>query len=202
MPCALTPEQLRKVVEFHGHECPGLTIGIRAAELALRKLGASGPDLVAVSETDMCGVDALQVLTGCTFGKGNLIHRDLGKMAFSFFRRVDGKGFRAILRPSARGGMDKEMGALSRKQADGTATAADMERADALRETLRRRFLDLDLEEMFEVQDLPVRPPRPARILQSVACAACGELTMESRTRRFDGRTLCISCFEAVEQKI
>jgi len=25
---------------------------------------------------------------------------------------------------------------------------------------------------------------------------------MESRTRRFDGQTLCIPCFEAVEQKI
>lgn len=202
MPCALTPEQLRKAVEFHGHECPGLTIGIRAAELALQRLGASGPDLVAVSETDMCGVDAIQVLTGCTYGKGNLLHRDLGKMAFSFFRRSDGKGFRAVLRPSARGGMDEEMGALYRKQSDGTATAQEQARCKALREELRQRFLDLDLEEMFEVQELPVRPPRPARILSSVACAACGELTMESRTRRFDGRTLCISCFEAVEQKV
>lgn len=202
MPCAFSPEQLRKAVEFHGHECPGLTIGIRAAELALQRLGASGPGLVAVSETDMCGVDAIQVLTGCTYGKGNLLHRDLGKMAFSFFRRADGKGFRAVLRPSARGGMDEELGALFRKQSDGTATAGDLERMAALREALQRRFLGLDLEEMFEVQELPAQPPRPARILQSVACAACGELTMESRTRRFDGRTLCIPCFEAVEQKI
>ena len=203
MPCAFSQEVLNKVAAFHGHECPGLTIGIRAAELALRELdGASGPDMVAVSETDMCGVDAIQVLTGCTYGKGNFLHRDLGKMAFSFFRRSDGKGFRALLKPSARGGMDEEMGALFRKQSDGTATEADLARMGALREELRRRFLELDLEEMFEITELPARPPRPARILQSVACADCGELTMESRTRRFDGRTLCIPCFEAVEQKI
>jgi formylmethanofuran dehydrogenase subunit E len=202
MPCSFSREVLDKVAEFHGHECPGLTIGIRAAELALRELGVSGPDMVAVSETDMCGVDAIQALTGCTYGKGNFLHRDLGKMAFSFFRRSDGKGFRALLKPSARSGMDEEMGALYRKQADGTATEADLARIGTLREELRLRFLNLDLEDMFEIQDLPVRPPRPARILSSVACEVCGELTMESRTRRFDGRTLCIPCFEAVEQKV
>ncbi|WP_027174571.1 FmdE family protein [Desulfovibrio aminophilus] len=201
MPCAFSLELLRKVAVFHGHECPGLTIGIRAAELALRELGGPGPDLVAVSETDMCGVDAIQVLTGCTYGKGNLIHRDLGKMAFSFYRRGAG-GFRAVLRPEARGGMDEEMGALFRKQSDGAATPEEEVRARVLREELRRRFLDLELEEMFTITPLPERPPRPARVLRSLACDSCGEMTMESRTRRFDGQTLCISCFEAVEQKI
>ncbi len=56
---------------------------------------------MAVVETDMCGVDAIQFLTGCTFGKGNLIHRDWGKNAFSFFRRSDGRAVRISLRPGA-----------------------------------------------------------------------------------------------------
>ncbi|MDZ7620494.1 MAG: TraR/DksA C4-type zinc finger protein, partial [Patescibacteria group bacterium] len=38
--------------------------------------------------------------------------------------------------------------------------------------------------------------------LESLPCDACGESTMESRTRRFGGRTLCLPCFQAVEQKI
>jgi len=80
-------------VAFHGHWCPGLAVGIRAAEWALREMGrAADEEIVAVVETDMCGVDAIQFLTGCTFGKGNLIHRDWGKNAFSFYRRRDGKG--------------------------------------------------------------------------------------------------------------
>lgn len=201
MPCSFSSERLAEVAAFHGHECPGLTIGIRAAELALRELGEPGADMVAVSETDMCGVDAIQVLTGCTYGKGNFIHRDLGKMAFSFFRR-GGSGFRAILRPEARGGMDEEMGALMRRQTDGTATPGDLTRMRDLRETLRQRFLNLELDEMFEITPLPGQEPRPARVLRSLACDACGEMTMESRTRRFDGKTLCIPCFQAVEQKI
>ena len=41
-----------------------------------------------------------------------------------------------------------------------------------------------------------------ARILASLVCEACGESTMESRTRRFAGKTLCQPCFDRVEQKI
>jgi formylmethanofuran dehydrogenase subunit E-like metal-binding protein len=39
MGCTLTKEQLDRAVAFHGHECPGLTIGLRAAELCLHNSG-------------------------------------------------------------------------------------------------------------------------------------------------------------------
>jgi len=201
MSCAIPAERIEAAVAFHGHSCPGLAIGIRAAELALRELGDPA-DMVAVVETDMCGVDAIQFLTGCTLGKGNLIHRDLGKMAFSFFDRRAGKGFRALLRPEARGPLEREMGELMRKQAEGQADDRDEARLQALRAELQRRFLDITLEDMFDVAWLAAPPPRPPRILQSLCCEACGEMAMESRTRRFGGRTLCIPCFQRVEQKI
>jgi len=107
MPCRISPEQIDATIAFHGHSCPGLAIGIRAAELALRELdNPKDTEIVAVVETDMCGVDALQFLLGTTMGKGNLIHRDHGKMAFSFFRRETGRGVRALLNPDSRRGMD------------------------------------------------------------------------------------------------
>ena len=85
-------QQIEAAIAFHGHLCPGLAIGIRAAELAQCELdNPSDDEIVAVVETDMCGVDAIQFLTGATLGKGNLIHRDYGKMAFSFFCRDTGK---------------------------------------------------------------------------------------------------------------
>ena len=88
----IDPVLVKQATDFHGHWCPGLAIGIRAAEWALKKLGKT-PDeeIVAVVETDMCAVDAIQSLTGCTFGKGNLIHRDYGKSAFTFYPRQDGR---------------------------------------------------------------------------------------------------------------
>ena len=203
MPCAFSQEQIEAVIAFHGHSCPGLTIGVRAAELALRELDhPKDSDMAAVVETDMCGVDAIQFLTGCTMGKGNLIHRDYGKMAFSFYDRGTGEGFRALLNPKARGGMDEEMGELMGKIDAGTADETDKKRVEELREALRQRFLDLDLDEMFCVTPLETRPPRPARILSSLVCDACGESVMESRTRRFGGKTLCIPCFGQAEQKI
>lgn len=45
----------RQAVAFHGHMCPGLAIGVRAAEVALREIGPHSADeeVVAVVETDM-----------------------------------------------------------------------------------------------------------------------------------------------------
>ena len=105
---------LDRIVDFHGHLCPGLAMGIQAAQIALREIGAHAKDeeVVAVVETDMCGVDAIQFLTGCTFGKGNLIHRDWGKNAFSFFRRSDGRAIRISLRPDARAARPRAPGPL------------------------------------------------------------------------------------------
>lgn len=203
MSCSLSAEQIAKTVQFHGHECPGLTIGLRAAELCLRELGHNDQNpIVAVTETDMCGVDAIQVLTGCTFGKGNLVHRDHGKMAFSFYRRSDGKALRALLKPDAYGPAGEEMRELMKKLVDGSADEEDQRRAQELRAQVRKAILDADLETLFNIEAIEAPPPRPARILESLTCAHCGELTMESRTRRFGGETLCIPCFEEVEQKI
>lgn len=203
MSCQLPRERIDATISFHGHSCPGLAIGIRAAELALRELDSpKDTEIVAVVETDMCGVDALQFLLGTTMGKGNLIHRDHGKMAFSFFRRETGEGFRAMLSPDARGGMDDEMAELMKKTGSGKATDAEKMRMGELRATLQDRFMTLPLDEMFQVTKVDQGAPRPPRILESLACEHCGEKTMESRTRRFAGATMCIPCFQLVEQKI
>jgi formylmethanofuran dehydrogenase subunit E len=203
MPCTIGRSIIDAIIAFHGHSCPGLTIGVRAAELALQELGTpETTDMVAVVETDMCGVDAIQFLTSCTYGKGNLIHKDYGKMAFTFYDRNTGKGLRALMRPDARGDMDDELGALMRKIAEGTATEADKARNAELRDALQQRFLDLPLNEMFDVTPPREPTPSPAKILESLVCEYCGEKTMESRTRRFGGKALCIPCFREVEQKI
>ena len=202
MGCSIEKDLIDKTIAFHGHSCPGLVIGIRAAELALKRLGyAEGKDLVAVVETDMCGVDAIQFLTGCTFGKGNLIYKDYGKMAFSFYDRSKDMGFRVLLRQDISGDLGPELRSLMRKVEDGTANEEEHVRLKNLRGELQERYMNVDLEEMFIVTEPSFPVPKPARILQSLRCEACGEMTMESRTRRFGGKTLCLPCFEKTEQK-
>lgn len=203
MPCTIPTETIDKTIAFHGHSCPGLAIGIRAAELAIRELGY--PDdinMVTISETDMCGVDAIQFLTSCTFGKGNFMHRDYGKMAFSFYDRDSGKGIRALLKPAPLNDTYYELRALMQKSHDGTATDEEEQRLEDLRTLQQKRFMELELEDMFDVTPLTTGLPRPAQILESLTCEHCGESAMESRTRRLGGKTLCIPCFNKQEQKI
>ena len=203
MSCTITADDIKDTIAFHGHFCPGLAIGIRAVELAIRDLGDPAEvDMVAVAETDMCGVDAIQFLTDCTYGKGNFMHRDYGKMAFSFFDRKTCRGLRAVLNPDAWGDVGREMGELTTLDGLGKGTPEIRERITDLRAQMRERYMTMDLGDMFLVEKLTCDPPRPARILESLVCKGCGETVMESRTRRIGGETYCIPCFGQQEQKI
>jgi formylmethanofuran dehydrogenase subunit E len=168
---------IEKAVEFHGHMCPGLAMGLRVAELALAELGrhSAENELVAVVEMDMCPVDAIQLLTGCTFGKGNLIHLDYGKSAFTFIRQADGKAFRIVVRPE--GWQSQETDPQARAQA----------------------ILGQSLDKLLAVTPVEPTAPSKARSLNQLPCADCGEIMLESCSRRFAGKTLCQPCFAACE---
>jgi len=196
-------DKVRETVAFHGHMCPGLAIGIRAAEVALREIGphAHDEEVVAVVETDMCGVDAIQFLTGCTFGKGNLIHLDYGKNGFTFFRRSDGKGIRLVTRREALDAPDPEWETLRSRLGDGDLTQEERERFRQLHEARSRQILEIPLENLFEVKKPQGKIPSHARLMDTVNCESCGEGLMETRTRRFSGKTVCIPCFNAMEQR-
>ena len=73
---AIDEESWKRCEAFHGHVCGGLSIGYQAARYAKELLGAefsNDEELVCVAENDACGVDAIQVLLGCSIGKGNLL---------------------------------------------------------------------------------------------------------------------------------
>ena len=80
---------MEKATRFHGHICPGLAIGVLAAKYILENGFKYSPneEIVAVVENDNCSVDALQALLGTTYGKGNFIHQDYGKLNYSFYNR-------------------------------------------------------------------------------------------------------------------
>ncbi|MEJ2725813.1 MAG: FmdE family protein [Deltaproteobacteria bacterium] len=199
----ITPELIEKTIKFHGHNCPGVSLGIRACELALSEFErAPDEEIVAVVETDMCAVDAIQYLTGCTFGKGNLIHLDHGKNVFTFYRRSDEKGMRISARPEVFSEIDEDVAALQKKEVQQELSADEEKRLTQARVARIQRIMSAPLKELFEVKPAHGPIPKNARILESLACEACGEKTMETRTRRFMGKTLCIPCFEALEKRI
>jgi formylmethanofuran dehydrogenase subunit E len=144
----------------------------------------------------MCGVDAIQYLTGCTFGKGNLIHLDYGKNAYTFIRRSDGRAVRVSVRPRA---FDRspEYSKLSTKVRSNSATEEEQARYEEHRANRIEAILRAPEEELYAVEELEdAEVPPMARVHDSVACAGCGELTMETRVRRLEGRALCPICFK------
>lgn len=192
-------QPLEDIIRFHGHMCPGLAMGVRAGEIALREIGAHSSDeeVVAVVETDMCAADAIQYMTGCTFGKGNLIHLDYGKNAYTFLRRSDGKAIRVAPRPGALM-RSPEHSELMGKVRDGRATDEERQRFRELHRQRSSEILDMPEDELYDVREVEGAeiPPR-AFVHISLHCDRCQEATMETRIRRFNGRELCPPCFEA-----
>jgi formylmethanofuran dehydrogenase subunit E len=191
-----------EAAKFHGHVCPGLAIGYRVALKAMQLLGVARPhdeELVAVVENDTCAVDAIQVVTGCTFGKGNLVFKDYGKGGFSFFVRDKGKAYRMSYRdfPSLPGGAGARMEELKRRiHFEKSATDAERKEYGKLRQELIQHVLSCPAEDFLKWSPLDEQAPRPARICPSIVCQKCGEQVMETRIRNVGGKTLCIPCAE------
>ena len=89
------------------------------------------------------------LLTGCTFGKGNLIFRDYGKNAFTFIRRDDGKAIRVLTRPTAWGAPDDEHRQLFAKFRKRLANADEKARFQELHVGRAMRILDVAPEEFL-----------------------------------------------------
>ena len=164
----------KNIIEFHGHECPGLAIGYRmaaAAMNALNSIRSEDEEIVAIVENNACGVDALQCVTGCTFGKGNLIFHDFGKHVYTLYSRKDGKGIRVSYHGK---GLPEGIN----------------------REQMIEYILEAGESEILDLKTVKIEEPKQARIHKSVKCDFCGENVMETRIRDIQGKKMCIPCSE------
>ncbi len=165
-----------EIIQFHGHECPGLAMGYRMAVTAmdsLRSMRAADEELVAIVENDACGVDALQCVTGCTFGKGNLLFRDYGKQVYTLYARSTRQGVRVHF--------------------NGEGLPEDVQDD---RDALARWILTAPSDQMLSVERVSIPEPEPARIMESIPCAFCGEDVMASRIRQRATKPACIPCYQ------
>jgi len=163
-------ELFQRSVEFHGHSCPGLAIGVRAAAEAIRIMGirrSEDEEIVCITENDACGVDGIQTVLGCTTGKGNLILRLRGKHAYSFFNRKNGDRIRLVLKD------------LPNMQS---------------REMKQKFILEAPFDEIFTLKKPKYELPEEARLFSSYCCEICGESTAEPYIRLQNGRKVCADC--------
>ena len=170
------PEDLNRVIAFHGHYCPGVLTGYLASKFAMARLGAKraeDEELIAIVENDTCAVDAVQVLTGCTFGKGNLLYRDYGRHVYTFALRPSGRAVCLARRPRDPGVPE-----------------------DETREQTIARMLAMSAEGLFDVREGTIDLPGAARIRESVVCSRCGVAAMSTRVEDVDDQPVCRACLD------
>ena len=109
----------------------------------------------------------MEVMTGCTFGKGNLIFKDLGKLVFLFSKRGEAQSLRIALR----------YGTLSK---------------DAM-----NMLLDMSDDSLYQESRVEVEQPPQPRIYYTIQCSICGEGAMEPRVRVKDGKFVCLECADS-----
>jgi formylmethanofuran dehydrogenase subunit E len=183
-----------EVVAFHGHACGGLALGYKASELAAELLGLSfsgDEEVVCIAETDSCTIDAIQVLLGCTAGKGNLLVNCWGKTAFSFYNRQTGKSVRLVAKPKPG---NTEMLALRPKILAGTASPEEEARYHALSHQAVEELLAASAEELFAVKETSLCVPDQARLYRNVVCAVCGEEVADGLAVQTDAGHVCVPC--------
>ena len=163
-------ELWEKCAAFHGHVCGGLTIGYKAALYAIKLLDltfSEDEEMVCICENDACGVDAIQVILGCTAGKGNLLFHMTGKQAFSFYNRKNGKSVRLVLK--------KRPNNMSKEESFAY-------------------FQECKSEDMFDIKPVRIELPEPARLFNSMECEECGETAAETYIAVQNGKHVCIDC--------
>jgi formylmethanofuran dehydrogenase subunit E len=186
---------LELAIQFHGHVCPGLLIGVRAAELAQKHLDITqdyDEELIAIVETDSCGVDAIQAILGCTFGKGNLIFNDYGKNVYTIASREKGRAVRIAQRFGATAFRESErFRQLNRKDSLSEEEAAEKENLIGV---LFEKIMTMPPDELFAWEDVEFKVPDKAQIHATLQCADCGEGVMETRSHNTEAGILCTPC--------
>ncbi len=196
---------LEAAAEVHGHYCPGLATGVKAAYAGVSRLELADSEgmerVMAEVECNNCFVDGIQVVTGCTFGNNALIYRDLGKTAVTLYRRGQGRGLRIAVKNVTPGvglsdAEQQEAQQLFEKAVNQRGQLSE-EESHRFRQLWKRAgyaLLDLPEEDVLEIESVEVAEPDYAPIHESATCSACGEKVMETRARLRSGEPMCLAC--------
>lgn len=186
---------LELAIQFHGHVCPGLLMGVRAAEFAQKKLDVSqdqDEELLAIVETNSCGVDAIQAILGCTFGKGNLIFKDYGKNVYTIASRDKNRAVR--IAPKYKDQPDQEFSRYHELNHKINLTDNEAIEKENLIGIIFEKIMSTSFDELFNWQEISFDFPEKAVIYPTVQCAVCGEGVMESRAIKTEQGYICPCC--------
>jgi formylmethanofuran dehydrogenase subunit E len=184
---------------LHGHKCPAMPLGLRVGAAALNKLGverAKDGQLIALVELGedhcaTCFADGVQMITGCTFGKGNIRKLNYGKWGLTLIDKKSGRAIRVSPKAEAMAA-NKQSDFFKKYREKGVpASQVPSEAVDPLVERVMNAPEDrlLNVGEVFEYNwtDAP-------HSFDSFVCEVCGEMTAEIYGRVLGDKRVCIPC--------
>jgi formylmethanofuran dehydrogenase subunit E len=194
-------EFLKAGQQLHGHKCPAMPMGLRAGAAAMNALAvarAKDKDLVAILELGddhcaHCFGDGVQMITGCTFGKGNIRKVTYGKFGLTLVERATGRAVRVVPRAAAQARM-KESRFFQEFREKGVPASRV---PDDVVEPMIQQVMAAPQEQLLSVgAEFRMELEKKGESFAARPCDACGELVVEKYLRVSGDRRLCIPCQE------
>lgn len=184
---------------FHGHKCPAMPLGLRAGAAAMNALGverASDGQVVAILDLGedhcaTCFADGIQVITGCTFGKGNIKRTHKGKWSVTLVDKKKRKAVRVTPKAEAMAANKKSPFFKEYRQKGIPASAVPADIADPLVEKVMNQPVEalINISDVFdyEYKDAP-------HSFDSFVCDECGEMVVMQYGRVKGEKKVCMDC--------
>ncbi|PKN58441.1 MAG: tRNA CCA-pyrophosphorylase [Deltaproteobacteria bacterium HGW-Deltaproteobacteria-14] len=188
--------------QLHGHKCPAMPLGLRAGAAAMNALGvdrAQDGQLVALVELGdghcaHCFADGIQMITGCTFGKGNIQKLGYGKFGVTLIERATGRAVRVVPRAEAQLASKKSVFFTEYREKGIPASQVP----PALVEPMIAQVMGAPQEQILKVGDIHQHVlPKPAEAFESFVCPRCGDMVITKYGRDLGGERICQPCFDA-----
>ncbi|WP_315709723.1 FmdE family protein [Brenneria uluponensis] len=196
----MTVEEFEMALAFHGHKCPAMPLGFRAAKAAMQALGAErakDKELHVISETGKghaagCFLDGVMSATGCTYGKSNIEKRYYNKMAFTLIDVKAGCSVRVRLKDKFFGNMLNSLFVTQRKQG-----IAPQDIPAEVTDPLVDKVLMMPEEMFLEIgPKVTCEFPRGKGCFDTDLCAQCGERVFVDKLIDAESGRICIPCQE------
>jgi formylmethanofuran dehydrogenase subunit E len=186
---------------FHGHKCPAMPLGLRTGEAAMNALGVSRAkdgELVAILELGdnhcaTCFADGVQMITGCTFGKGNIKKIEKGKWGLTLIDKKSGKAVRVVPLASAML-VSKQSDFMQKYRSKGIPASEVPEEVVA---PLIHNVMNAPESALIKVGPvMPYELKEKKSSYNGFVCEECGEMTVMEYGRIKGDKKVCIDCAE------
>jgi formylmethanofuran dehydrogenase subunit E len=186
---------------FHGHKCLAMPLGLRMGAAAMNALGvarAEDGQLLALVELgdqhcSHCLADGIQMITGCTFGKGNIKQLSYGKFGLTLVDCATRRAVRVAPRAEAQNAM-KQTPFFTEYRVKGIPAS---QVPDEVVEPLIQNVLNAPQEKVMVVgEEFRFDVSKSSETLASFECERCGENVVEKYGRVIGQQKVCIPCQE------